>query len=103
MNRRQVRYSPEFIEEALELLQNSGKRLTRLAKDLGIAPSTLIRWQKEARTVVKKSQPKGELTSEERAELIRLRREIHELKQERDFLKKASAFFAKESAKMITK
>jgi transposase-like protein len=59
-----VQYSSEFIAEALELLQNSDKRINRLAKDLGIAPSTLIRWQKEARTVVKKSQPKGELTSE---------------------------------------
>ena len=86
-------YPPEFREEAVRLFHSSEKSFPQVAKELGIADESLRRWVRQAE--IDQGQREG-LTTEEREELSRLRREVRVLKQERDFLKEAAAFFARE-------
>ena len=71
-----------------------GKTVAAAARDLGLTESSLRNWVEQARA--DRSQGKAGLTTEERAELGRLRKEVRELRMERDVLKKAAAFFAKD-------
>ncbi len=87
-------YPPEFKAEAVRLVHGSGKSLSTLAKDLGVADQTLRNWVRQAET---DSGVREGLTPDERAELRHLRREVRTLRQEREILKKAAAFFARES------
>jgi transposase len=87
-------YPPEFKAEAVRLVHGSDKSLSTLAKDLGVADQTLRNWVLQAET---DSGVREGLTSDERGELRQLRREVRTLRQEREILKKAAAFFAKES------
>lgn len=87
-------YPPEFRREALELLRVSGKPVSRVAKDLGVSEQTLYVWRKQAE--VDEGKREG-LTSEEREELRALRRENRTLQMEKEILKKATAFFAREA------
>ena len=89
---RRNRYSAEFRAEAVRLVRSSSDPLSKIARDLGVVPETLRQWVLAAR-------PPSEvpLTDDERGELRRLRREVRELRMERDILKKATAFFAKQS------
>jgi transposase len=80
--------------EAVELVQSSGRSISQIAKDLGVSGTSLRNWVKQAQ--IDQGEREG-LTTEEREELRRLRRENRVLKQERDFLKKAAAFFAREN------
>jgi transposase len=87
-------YTDEFRQEAVRLLQMSGKSARQMGRELGVAQSVLRRWKKQAdasETVSDEDQSKGE-------ELRQLRRENARLRMERDILKKATAFFAKESS-----
>ena len=84
--------TPEFRREAVRLALTSGRTRREVAADLGIGLSTLTRWLGQDRDV---SEP-NEAPVDLHAELKRLRRENSVLKQERDILKKAAAFFAKE-------
>lgn len=86
------RPTPEFRREAVRLALTSGRTRREIAEDLGIGLSTLTRWLSQERDA---SEP-GETTVDLHAELKRLRRENVVLKQERDILKKAAAFFARE-------
>ena len=94
MPRTKPAYPPEFKAEAVRLVGSSDCSLTRIAKDLGVADQTLRIWVRHAET---DSGVREGLTSDERAELRHLRREVRTLRQEREILKKAAAFFAKES------
>jgi transposase len=87
-------YPPEFRREAVALYQSSGRALREIALDLGVSTESLRIWVK--RTAVDAGEARG-LTSEERVELRELRREVRVLRQEREVLKKAAAFFARES------
>lgn len=87
-------YPPEFRREAVELVRISEKPIAQVAKDLGVSDQTLRNWVKQADVDAGKREG---LTSEEREELRRLRRENRTLLQEREVLKKAAAFFARES------
>lgn len=87
------RYSLEFRAEAVKLVKTSGKPTTQVAKELGVPESSLAGWMKAA----EQAEQKDALTESEREELKRLRRENERLQMEREFLKKAAAFFAKES------
>jgi len=89
-------FTAEQKAEAVKIFRESGKPLTRVATDLGLSHTALRSWVKQAEIDEGKG-PAGALTSEEKAELSRLRRENKQLTQENAFLKKASAFFAKES------
>jgi transposase len=91
------RFTDEFKAGAVRLVLVEGKSITRVAKDLGVAVSGLGRWVERARADQGNSK-RGTLTTEEKEELARLRKEVRELRLEREILKKAAAFFAKESA-----
>ena len=90
-------FTEEFKAGAVRLVVNEGKKIGDVARDLDLTPSSLRVWVDRARADRGKGRP-GMLTTQEREELGRLRKENRELRMERDILKKAAAFFAKESA-----
>ena len=98
MPRTRPPYPVAFRAEAIELARSSGKPIPQLAADLGVSGQTLRNWLHQADVDAGHGRP-GELTSAEREELRRLRRENHVLRQEREILKKAAAFFAKETTR----
>ena len=81
--------------EAIELVRLTGKSIRQVAKDLGISEVSLRNWVKQA--AAEAGERPGGLSSDEREELQRLRRENQTLRMEREILKKAAAFFAKET------
>ena len=95
MPRTRPPYPEEFRREAIELVRFSSKSQRQIAEDLGISEVTLRNWVKQAERDEGK-RPDGLLT-DEREELARLRRENQTLRMEREILKKAAAFFAREN------
>src|SRR3954453_2297301 len=89
-------YPPEFRAEAGRLARGSDKSIPALAAGLGVSSEALRHWLRQADADAGRGQP-GELTSDEREELRRLRREVKVLQQEREILRKAAASFAKET------
>jgi len=87
-------YPPEFKREAVELYRRSGKPLAVIAGELGVAVESLRSWNK--RHEIDVGLREG-LTSVEREELRELKRKLLRTEQERDLLKRAAAFFAKET------
>jgi len=88
-------YPPEFRAEAIRLARTNGASHRQIADDLGITSETLRLWLKQADLDEGKRQ--DGLTSEEQEELRRLRREVRILREERELLRKAAAFFARET------
>ena len=86
-------YSLEFRSEAVRLLRSSDRSVPQLARELGVSPQSLRNWS--VQLDVDEGKAEG-LSSAERDELRRLRRENRILAEEREILKKAAAFFAKE-------
>jgi transposase len=87
-------YSLEFRREAVRLLWASGRSVPQLAEELGGSSQSLRNWSCQLGVDEGKA---GGLTSDEREELRRLRREVRTLSEEREILRKAAAFFAKDS------
>ena len=94
MPRSKPAYPPEFKAEAVRLVRSSDRSLSHLARDLGVADQTLRNWVRHAEIDDGGCEA---LAPDEREELRQLRREVRTLRQEREILKKAAAFFAKES------
>jgi transposase len=89
------KFTPEYKAEAVQYVISSGKPIAEVARNLGIVEGTLGNWVAKARENGEVKEP--ELEVSERAELARLRKENQQLKMERDFLKKAAAFFASQN------
>lgn len=89
------KFSGEYKQRAVALVLKQGQSVAQVARDLGIFESSLANWVRQAKVDQGKGPP-GALTSEELAELRQLRKEVKILREEREILKKAAAFFAKE-------
>ena len=88
-------FTDEFKAGAVRLVVDEGKTIAEVARELDLTPSSLALWVKHARA--DRDGGKSGLTTDERAELATLRKEVRVLRTERDILKKAAAFFAKET------
>jgi transposase len=89
------RYPEEFRREAVELARSSDRPRCQIASSLGISDGSLAAWiaEFEARDAP------GALSDDERAELVRLRKELAEVKQDREILRKAAQYFARETTR----
>jgi len=96
MGRQRREFSPEYKDEAVKLVINTGRTVAVVARELGINEATLGRWVNAQK--VRADGGDTPLSETERAELARLRKENSELKLDRAFLKKASLFFAQEAS-----
>ena len=96
MGRSRREFSPEYKDEAVKLVINTGRTVAVVARELGINEATLGRWVNAQK--VRQDGGDAPLSETERAELARLRKENSELKLDRAFLKKASLFFAQEAS-----
>ena len=94
--RKRRKFSAEFKAEAVQLVRESGKSVAEVARDLDLTKTSLRHWVTQAEIDSGRGRP-GELTTNESEEFRRMRREIKTLRMERDILKKATAFFVKES------
>ncbi len=94
MPKKGANYTPEFRVEAVRLYRSSGRPLAEIAADLGISKESLRRWTRQRD--IDEGLREG-LTSDEREEIARLRKENRILREERDILKRATAFFATET------
>ena len=98
LGRRKKRFfTPEFKVGAVKLVLDEGKTVAQVARDLDLVPSAFAKWVRQARVDRGQGRP-DQLTTDEKAELAKLRKENRELRLEREILKKAAAFFAKENA-----
>ena len=89
------KFSQEYKQEAVQLVDSSDQSVSQVARELGINPNILSRWCREAKVHGGSAFPgKGKPRDEE---IVSLRRELARVKKERDFLQEAAAFFAKGS------
>lgn len=93
---RRTKFTKEFRDEAVRLVSVGDRTMAEVARDLGVNDRTLWNWVHQAE-VDASAGSKGALTAEEREELRKLRREVAQLREEREILKKATAFFAKQN------
>jgi transposase len=94
--RKRRRFSEEYKAETVRLMRSSGQSMGQMALELGIGETALRRWAQQAEVEAGRGRA-GVLKRSEREELAELRRENQRLRMEREILKKATAFFAKES------
>ena len=97
MPRQQRTYTKEFTQEAVGLVQTSGKRMSQVARDLGICDSVLSHWCQQAKTQGVAAFPGSGHQRAQEAAIRRLKRELVLAQQERDILKKTRVIFTKGS------
>lgn len=89
---RRQKYTAEYRANAVELVRESGKPIAEIARDLGMNEGTLANWMNKARD--ENGESEQPISMSERAELEQLRRDNQTLRMERDFLRRAAAYFA---------
>ena len=94
--RRRRSFTPEFKAQTVDLVRTSGKSAAEVCRDLDLTETAVRRWVAQAE--IDAGRREG-LTTAEREELTQLRKEVRVLRQERDILAKATAFFAKETTR----
>jgi transposase len=96
MGAKRKSYTPKYRREAAHLVIDTGRTIAEVARDIGVGEALLGRWVAIERS--RMDDPPEAMDADERAELERLRRENAELRMDREFLKKAAAFFATENS-----
>ena len=91
------KYPEQFRRDALELVASSGRPIAEVARSLGIAEGTLWNWVRASRDAAERAADPEALSESERDELRRLRREIAELRSDKEILRRAAAYFARET------
>ena len=95
MERRQRRkFTPEYKAEVVALTRSSGRSIGQVARELGLVETSVREWVQRAE--IEEGKRPG-LTAAEREELVRLRRQVRVLEEEKGILKRAAVFFAKET------
>lgn len=89
-------YTPKYKQDAAHLVIDTGRTIAEVAREIGVGEQLLGKWVAKERAAM--DDPPAAVDADERAELERLRREVAELRMDRDFLKKAAAFFAAEQS-----
>lgn len=89
-------FTDAFKTEAVRLTRESGRPVAQVARELGVSDNVLYRWRTEQHQVESQGRTRQAVRAEQ-DELTRLKRENETLRKERDFLKRAAAFFARES------
>ena len=95
--RKRRAFTKEFKAQTVRLVRDSGKSIAMLAQELDLGETVLRTWVRQADVDAGRGRA-GALTTDEREEFTRLRREVRTLRMEREILKNAAAFFAKENA-----
>lgn len=97
MSMKRKTYTEDFKAQAVELLVNSGKTVSQISRELGVSDKTLWNWKEKLSPEAQKVRGKSPI-SEADKEIMQLKKQIKTLEMEREILKKAAAFFAKEQA-----
>ena len=96
MGAKRKSYTPKYRQEAARLVIDTDRTIAAVARDIGVGEALLGRWVAIERS--RMDDPPEAIDVDERAELVRLRQEVAELRMDREFLKKAAAFFATENS-----
>ena len=96
MAEKRKKYDREFREGAVRIVEETGKPIAQVARDLGVNEGTLGNWVNRARA---EREGRGELSKDDYEELKRLRAEVAELRMERDVLKRSVVLWVKEATK----
>ena len=91
------KYPEQFRRDALELVESSGRPIAEVARSLGIAEGTLWNWVRASRAAAEQATDPEALSESERDELRRLRQENAELRSDKEILRRAAAYFARET------
>jgi transposase len=94
---RASKFTPEFRREAVELCRSSGRSIAEVARSLGINDGTLGNWVKGDREARERAADPEALSESEREELRRLRKQVAELEMDKEILRRAAAYFARET------
>ena len=99
MSRKRRQFTRQFKVEAVRLVEESGKPVTQIARETGIRPDLLYSWKRRLNKAASAEElfTGNGVVTPEAEEIRRLRRRLEQVEQERDFLKKAAAYFAQES------
>lgn len=94
---RPAKYPDQFRRDAVELVETSGRSIAEVARSLSISEGTLWNWVRDARAKRDRDGDPEALSESERAELQRLRKEVIELRTDKEILRRAAAYFARET------